>query len=516
MKKPLKHQQEALEAIGRGLSKYPRGKVLMASGTGKSLTAWWAARTHAKRSILALVPSLALARQLYNDWRADDVWNNGVAYRWLVVCSDPSVTREGDDLDDISYAELKAEIKDVTNSPSEVRSFLVVEDPRPLVVISTYQSVPVLSAAIPKKFAFDLSIFDEAHKTAGASGKLFSLALSDKHVRSKKRLFFTATPRRSNYKKLKGKTAEIFHMDDPTVYGRTFYELSFMAALERGLVADYDVLIPVIDRAEVTREEILSEDSVALLAKTIVVAKAARKYAIKKIFSFHGTNRDSAMARNFYDAHAKEFSTYRVSGEQPAKERENILQHFAAASRSIVTNARCLGEGVNIPACDAVAFLTPRRSKVDVVQAVGRACRIDRQTGATKQKAYVVIPIFIEAGETLEEAKDRSAFRDAFDTLHALREHNVALSDEIRAIREHLRNPEAARPPSLDEARIKILTDQILQGEIAGVPVAEFEHAFQVLVSRELRATTSENKRTILEFARKEARRLGRLPTEEK
>jgi len=511
MKKPLPHQKAALKAVDQGFLESLRGQVLMASGTGKTLVAWWAAQKHAKNSILALVPSLALARQLYNDWRSPDVWQNGSKYRWLVVCSDPSVTQNKNVSDDISYSELKAEIKDVTNNASEVQTFLASSDTRPLVVISTYQSAPTLANGFPNKFRFDVSIFDEAHKTAGAAGKLFSFALQDKNLRSKKRLFFTATPRRSSYRTRRGEHLQIFHMGNPKIYGKVFYDLPYMAALKQGLVSDYDVLIPVIERPEVTRGKILSKENTALLAKVTVVAKAAREYNIKKIFSFHGTNVDAELARNFYSETAKGFAVHRVSGRQSSAERANVLQRFAAGRRSIVTNARCLGEGVNIPVCDAVAFMTPRRSKVDIVQAVGRACRIDRRVGATKKKAYVIVPIFIDKGETLEQATAGSAFKDALDTLHVLREHNTALSDEIQFMREYMRKPEAPGPLKVDATRIKILANETLQGGIAGLSVEAFEEAFRITLSQELRATPEEKIRKILKIAAEQAKLLGRI-----
>lgn len=513
MKKPLPHQQLALKAIRAGLKKSTRGKVIMASGSGKTLVSWWAASEHADHSILALVPSLALARQLYNDWRSKDVWKNGSKHRWLVVCSDPSVTREkgAEDSDDISYEELKAGVGSVTNDAREVHRFLSAQGTEPCVVICTYQSAWLLGEGVPGKFSFDLGIFDEAHKTAGRAGKPFGFALLDKNLRIKKRLFFTATPRRSNYRRLEGVNAEIFHMDDRKIYGETFHELSFMSAMKQGLVLDYDVLIPVIVRADVSRIDILSNRSTALLAKTQVVMTAAKKFGIKKIFSFHGTNDEAEQACQHFDRDAKGFSVYRVEGGQPAEERDNILKRFALEPRAIVTNARCLGEGVNVPVCDAVAFMTPRRSKVDVIQSVGRACRIDRSAGSTKKKAYVVLPIFIEPGETLEEAKRRSAFDDAFDTLNALREHNTVLADDIRNVRERLRNPEAPGPKRVDSGKIKVLVNITHKSGIAGMTAKSFPNAFRVVMAKELRATPDEKMERILYVFKQEARRLGRI-----
>jgi predicted helicase len=174
-----------------------------------------------------------------------------------------------------------------------------------------------------------------------------------------------------------------------------------------------------------------------------------------------------------------------------------------------VTNARCLGEGVNVPVCDAVAFLAPRRSKVDVVQAVGRAVRLD---GTKNKKAYVILPIFIEANETLEQAKNRSAYRDAFDTLDALREHNEALADDIRQLREYLRNPEtAAGPRPFDEGKLKIEVDETIAKGIAGIGIKEFREAFEVELAKEIQATPEEKMKEILKLAETEARRLGRI-----
>lgn len=512
LKKPREHQKEALAAIRKGLKTHRRGKVLMATGTGKALLALWAAREHAEDSILVLVPSLALARQIYEEWRDVNVKDNVRNSDWLVVCSDTSVIRGKDEDETTEEQEatrkaIEAQGGTVVNDSKSINLFLRQSRRKPAIVISTYQSATLLAEGLPRGFKFDVGVFDEAHKTAGAAGKLFSFALLDKNVPIHQRLFFTATPRHSTYSAKKGEEKLIFHMGDEKIYGPTFHELSFKEAVERKLIVDYDVILAVIQRPGLSRDDILADADQALLAKTLMVMKTADKYGVQKIFSFHETNKRALQAQELYSHHGRGFKTLRVDGTQDVAERANTLEKFKDAKKAIVANSRCLGEGVNVPMCDAVAFLAPRRSRIDVVQAVGRACRL----GDGKEKAHVMLPIFIEPGDTIEEAKTKSAFRDAFDTLNALREHNQCLADAVRKIRnEPPKNPETTPGAEfLDHGKIRLEVEGIVNGGVAGLKIEDFKKAFRVELLTEVRQTVEEKIDTILELATKGEGREG-------
>ena len=113
-----------------------------------------------------------------------------------------------------------------------------------------------------------------------------------------------------------------------------------------------------------------------------------------------------------------------VSGVMPTGERRRRLTRLAnpqAHQRALLSNARCLAEGVDVPTLDGVAFIDPRRSEVDIVQAVGRAIR----KAADKETGTIVLPVFIESGADADEVLDQSAFKPVWDVLRALRSHDA-------------------------------------------------------------------------------------------
>lgn len=473
----------------------------MATGTGKTLVALWAAKAQISKSIQIFVPSLALARQIYEEWRDPAVKGNLRNSDWLIVCSDMSVV-DGESIEE-NKVEAKAIVEaggTVVMDPKSVNGFIRQSRNLPLVVISTYHSAAIVAKGLPRGFKFDIGIFDEAHKTAGAAGKLFSFALLDKQFPIKKRLFFTATPKRSTYKGKSSDAKLVYHMNDEKVYGPVFYELSFKHAVERGLVVDFEVVIAAIVMPDLSREDILADPLIALFAKTELVKKTANKYGVKKIFSFHENNTIARKAEEFYKRSARGFKIYQVDGTQDVRVRANTLDNFKDQKKAIVVNSRCLSEGVNVPACDAVAFLSARRSTVDVVQAVGRASRVHDQ----KERAYVILPVFLEPGDDLETAKNKSAFRDAMDTLLCLREYDEVLADTIRRMRDQVVLPSDLRSGSttIDQKKIRFEVDGLIKKDlIAGVTLDEFCKAFEVMVLSESPMGPEDKVKTILELA---------------
>ena len=166
----------------------------MACGTGKTLVALWAAERLGVKSVLVLVPSLALVRQTLHEWLKETRWDN---FSYLCVCSDPSVTRGADNMvvrqSDLDFP--------VTTDSSVVKEYLSSSSQGVRVIFSTYQSAQVVAEGIPKGASFDLGLFDEAHKTAGREGTRFSFALKDDNLPILKRLFMTATPRHYDVRK---------------------------------------------------------------------------------------------------------------------------------------------------------------------------------------------------------------------------------------------------------------------------------------------------------------------------
>ncbi len=460
-KQPLQHQVEALEAISSELDNADRATVIMACGTGKSLVALWAAEQQGCRNILVLLPSLALVRQLLHEWLREASWKN---FAYLCVCSDPTVAKGADDLI-IHQVDLDFP---VTTESKAVGKFLGKSFDGVKVVFSTYQSAHIVAEGMPigthdEKLPFELGIFDEAHKTASRSGTQFSFALEDANLPIRKRLFFTATPRHYDiHKKNKeGENELVYSMDRPETYGQVAHTLSFAEAARRGIICDYKVVISVVT-SEMVNDYVLKHGEVIIagdavkarqVALQVALQRAVEKYGVSRIFTFHGS---VAAARSFTSddgegigQHLKDFQTMHVSGAMHTSEREDHMKAFRQAEKALMSNARCLTEGVDVPAVDMVAFMSPRKSKVDIVQATGRAMR--KSQG--KQQGFVMVPLFLDmtANETVEEALHRTDFSDVWDVLAAMKEQDDVLIDIIRQMRE-----DKGRTGGYDESRLRV------------------------------------------------------------
>jgi superfamily II DNA or RNA helicase len=344
---------------------------------------------------------------------------------------------------------------------------------------------------------FDLAIFDEAHKTAGREGRNFAFALDDKKLAIRKRLFLTATPRHYNPhdRDREGEARLLFSMDNPAVYGPQACRLTFAEAARRGIICGYKVIISVITSEMVTNdllshgEVLVNGDAVRArqVANQIALRDAIEKYGVKKVFTFH---RDVKSAQSFVSAGPEgvgthlnsgagfqpagssgvpaaspetaggdaritrtqdacaTFQTFHVNGSMPTARRERELRDFRAAARAVVSNARCLTEGVDVPAVDMVAFLSPRRSRVDIVQATGRAMR--RSPGKTT--GYVLVPLYVEQAEneTIEQAIQRAEFDEVWQVLQSLQEQDEVFAGIISYTREN-----SGRGKGFDDTALK-------------------------------------------------------------
>ncbi|AQA04894.1 hypothetical protein BVC93_23550 [Mycobacterium sp. MS1601] len=450
--KPRRHQKDAIRDVVKGFTTSDRGQLIMACGTGKTLTVLFITEKLEARRTLVLLPSLSLLKQTLNEWRA----NCANDFAALPVCSDDTVAG----IDDAAIAHTTDLGVPVTTDPTEIAAFLRRKS-GPLVVFSTYQSSPQIEAAftsgrVPR---FDLIIADEAHRVAGPVSSDFATVLDPTAIRGDRRLFMTATPRYFTGRVLKAAQEadyEVASMDDEKKFGPVFHRLSFGEAIERELLTDYQVVIVGVDDATyrqwaekgtlVTRDG-KTVDNAGTLAGQIGLAKAMRKYDLRRVISFHSRVKS---AREFASSMpdvigwmpARQRPKGRLwsdvaSGEMPAGDRYVLLQHLGRlddADRGLLANARCLSEGVDVPTLDGVAFIDPRRSEVDIVQAVGRAIRkSDAKTVGT-----IVIPVFIDTDEDPEVALDSSAFKPVWDVIKALRAHDDELAEQIDTMRREM------------------------------------------------------------------------------
>lgn len=415
-----------------------RGKIIMPCATGKSLTGFWIADALPTKTILVTVPSLALIEQTLPDWlREFTALGHTEGLRWLCVCSDETVTKDADSVimhtQDLPYP--------CTTTVEEIVTWLnATETAKKRLIFTTYQSGRALAAAMRTAGTeIDLAIMDEAHKTVGDKKRLFSHLLFDDNLTIRRRVFMTATERR-----FVSDNDAVVSMDDPAIYGDTVELLSFRAALDQDppIIADYKIITMVIFQAEI--EALVAENrylrpetarwdeevEAQMLASLIALRKAMKKYPIRHAISFHSSIARAKAFRDFNDIYtqamlsAGALDTFHVTGAMPAGLRKGMMVEFATAQRALVTNARCLMEGVDVPNIDCVLFADPKQSTIDIVQAVGRALR----PAEHKPCAYVLVPVILRdaTGDAFVESKGFAAVLTVLRALAANDERIIA------------------------------------------------------------------------------------------
>lgn len=468
---PRDHQNEARTAVVRGLQTADRGQLIMACGTGKTYVTLWIKEDLNAQRTLVLVSSLGLLSQLLHEW----TFAAAAPLEVLCVCSDQSVAK-GNDETIYSVADFAFP---VTSAPEEVKQFLSGDGNR--VVFSTYQSSSIIAAAQadPRIPAFDLIVADEAHRCTGKKDSEFTIVLDTARIRGSKRLFATATPRTYsiNVKKAaEERGVEVVGMDAAALFGDVLYALPFGQAIARNLLTDYRVVIvgvddPTIAKWIANRELVntgtgIEADSQSLAAQ-IGLIKAIKDYDLKRIISFHSrVSRAEAFSHDVQKTAAWIGGEHQpsgllrtdfVSGDMSAHKRKVILDQLKALGadeRGVLSNARCLSEGVDVPSLDGVAFIDPRSSQVDVIQAVGRAIRLSHD----KKVGTIVLPVFIATGQDAEDTIEDSHFKPIWDVLSALKAHDQELAAELDQLRTEMGRTPGGRisPNSLRKITIDL------------------------------------------------------------
>lgn len=431
---PYPYQIEALKDIKSHLQLNDRASVVMACGTGKTLVALWAVEQSKAKSILVLLPSLTLLQQTLSEWSAHNSW--GKKFSYLCVCSDPQVDLKNDEIE-IDTTDVPFKI----DTDSEVvKSYLAHENGKVKIVFSTYQSSQVVSQATKDLFTFDIGVFDEAHKTTGVAEGRFALALKDENISISKRLFFTATPKHYDIsKRNKDGEFKFVSMDDESIYGSRAHTLSFSRAAEKGIICPYKVVVTLIDKTQV--DDFALKNGITLVegdtvkakwvASQVAVSSAIQHTNAKKVITFHSrvkTASDFASDEIYgIKKFLPNFDVFHIHGKQRSNERKDTISKFKTASKSLITNAKCLTEGVDVPAVDMVAFVDPRHSKIDIAQAVGRAMRKPR--GGNKQLGYIVVPIYAESIH--ERDLDKAILEQNFESVAAVLNSLQEQDDEL-------------------------------------------------------------------------------------
>ncbi|WP_353571506.1 type ISP restriction/modification enzyme [Candidatus Albibeggiatoa sp. nov. BB20] len=484
-KKQLRpHQKKALDKVLAGFKTADRGKLIMACGTGKTFTSLKIAERIAGQSgfVLFLVPSISLLSQTLREWSAEV--SPDIGFNSLAVCSDSKVNKTEDiHVYEIGYP--------ATTDPSKLaEDFNKPKSNGLTVIFSTYQSIQVISEAqqqynLPE---FDLILCDEAHRTTGATfaGKEesnFVRVHDQDYIQAKKRLYMTATPRLyEDSVKTKAQQADtiLCSMDDESLYGHEFHYLGFGEAVEQQLLSDYKVMILAVDEAYVSKEfqeqlsssdytldlqdaarlvgcwnglaKRLSKDSddyllagdtspmrrAVAFCKDIETSKQVTKLFEEVINKYH--NSDNDKTSNKLNCKADH-----VDGSFNALKRNKLLNWLKEEPEEntchILTNARCLSEGVDVPALDAVMFLNPRNSQVDVVQSVGRVMR----KAEGKQYGYIILPVAVSAGVPPEIAleQDKQRYKVVWSVLQALRSHDERFEATINKLELNEKKPDS-------------------------------------------------------------------------
>ena len=451
--KPRPHQLIAIDAVTHNFKGSDRGQLIMACGTGKTYTTLWIKESLKSRHTLVLLPSLSLLSQTLKEWTfaAKD------SFDVLCVCSDQTVgtSRRNDDEIMHSVSDLAFP---VTSNIEAIKQFLQGDGHK--VVFSTYQSSPLIAEAQKDQTtpAFDLVIADEAHRCTGKISGDFATILDGKSIRAAKRLFATATPR--TYTTIVKKAAEdrgieVVGMDDEAVFGKVLYSLPFGEAIRQELLTDYRIVIVGVDDPMIAswienREIVIAgeiEKDAESLAAQIGLLKAIKDYDLRRVISFHSrVSRAEAFSQEIHEVVKWVAPEHRpsgdlwsdfVSGEMVTSKRRQKLDHLKALGdneRGLLTNARCLSEGVDVPSLDGVTFIDPKSSQIDIIQAVGRAIRLS----GNKKYGTIVLPVFIAQGEDAISSIEASNFKPIWDVLNALKSHDEELAQQLDAIRTEL------------------------------------------------------------------------------
>jgi predicted helicase len=442
LRKPRDHQKKAIKSAQEHYQQQnaSRGRLIMPCGTGKSLTAFWIANALNANSIIVAVPSLNLIKQSLEDWTAEFVAQNEIHRpEWQVICSDDSTSKLEDEfVNDVYSLGIPT-----STSVDEILAFLKRKTKGRKIIFTTYQSSDRLAQAARKaKFSFDLAILDEAHKTVGIKSKAFATLLSDANISIKKRMFMTATER-----VLKGTNDDVLSMDDETVYGKRFYQLTFKDAIHSSpqIISDYKILTIAVTNTQIQeiiqKNKLLSdkknkveEQDAQSLAAAIALRQATKKYGIKHAISFH---RSIKAAESFTNLNLRlnsskvdkiDLSSYHISSKKSAGQRSQLLDDFKAEKLALMTNARCLTEGVNVPTIDCVLFADPKQSTVDIVQAAGRALRVS----PGKKYGYIMMPLIVPDNMELEEFTETTPFKQVSRIVAALSTQDERIVEEFR------------------------------------------------------------------------------------
>ncbi|MDC0978276.1 DEAD/DEAH box helicase family protein [Acidimicrobiia bacterium] len=413
--KPLPHQIQAINKTAKYFEKEDNGQLIMACGSGKTLTSFWITKKIKAEKVLFLAPSISLLAQTLSVWLRNSENRNK---NFFVVCSD-NTAGANDDSEFVSDYDFPS-----TTNSKDIADFISTNES--FTIFSTYHSSKtVLKEVAKNKVNFDLTICDEAHRLTGKVNDEYGSVLKKTFPTSKK-LFMTATPRIISYgikKAAEGREIELVSMDDKKLFGTVIYELTFGEAIEKQLLADYKIIITGVSNRDLNKKEFIKVKSTTIdtttYAKAVTLKKTLRKYKLKKVITFHSFIKSASIFSDLLN-NLKLSSNY-IAGTHSIRERKQLVKKLERKTDQIeiLSNARVLSEGIDLPELDCIAFIDPKTSVVDIVQAVGRAIRASKDK---KKIGYIVLPLFID---------DQSGFQTIYKTIIAMRSHDARMAEEL-------------------------------------------------------------------------------------
>jgi superfamily II DNA or RNA helicase len=328
----------------------------------------------------------------------------------------------------------------VTTETKHVKAFMGQKADK--VVFCTYASAHLL-----KGLRFDFGIFEEAHRTAGRVDALFTFALHDKNIKIKQRVFFTATPK--TYMAAVGSDGlETAHSMDGPTYGPTAFTYTLRAAIKDEAICPYKIIAITVNSKQISaslqKARVNPTDSgvdLHAVGCALAIVQACRENDIKKIFTYHRLIKDAqnfATSKVVTDILGEWFQKdqlFTIDGSMNDDQRRKIMANFSAGRRGLISNAKCLAEGVNTPDADAVAILNPKRGKIDIVQTAGRPLRLAKG----KHMAYIILPVFIEDSDNKDELHDKlgsSDYASTWDVVAAMAGSDPSLRHELDNFRQ--------------------------------------------------------------------------------
>lgn len=485
-KTPRPHQVPAINDVIQGFENADRGKLIMAPGTGKTFTSMAIAERMAEKAsgtfkVLYLVPSIQLLSQTLRGWNADI----NFAMDSIAVCSDRKVTKEriGTEIEDIATADIGFPATTNTEKLLDYQNVIEKKQEQPefITVFSTYQSIDVIIDAQKQGFYdFDLVICDEAHRTTGTTelgqeGSAFTKIHSNDNIKAKKRLYQTATPRvygEDAKRKAEEKSVVVADMNDPDIYGEELHRIGFGEAIRRGILTDYKVMVLAVDEDVIARrfQDMFSKTESGLqfddvtkiigcwngLVKRDGESNKTLGLPMKRAIAFTGTIKDSKMITDMFSTVVDEYlyKEQNMTGSQFNIEIQHADGTMNAVEKNekidwlksevpdntcrVLSNARFLTEGVDVPDLDAVMFLKPRKSKIDIAQAVGRVMR----TAEGKDYGYIILPIGVPAGAEAHSILDNNEkYAVVWEILNALRSIDERFDATINKLELNKKKP---------------------------------------------------------------------------